>query len=91
MSSIAIIVTERKVQAMEKMGYCQYSLGKVDAAVTTWTAAATVAEQLELSNEEASVRRHLHAHYVNAGNDAGANAMAQRLSALQSAPVATPV
>lgn len=80
-----------KVQAMEKLGYCQYSLGQVEAAVTTWTAAATVAEQLELSNEESSVRRHLHAHYVNAGDDAGANAMVQRLSALQSPPLPGPI
>jgi tetratricopeptide (TPR) repeat protein len=72
-----------KVQAMEKLGYCQYSLGNVDAALSSWTAAATVAEQLELHAEEASVRRHLHAHYTRAGDETRARDTAERLSLLQ--------
>jgi tetratricopeptide (TPR) repeat protein len=72
-----------KVQAMEKLGYCQYSLGNVDAALRSWTAAATVAEQLELRTEEMSVRRYLHSHYASVGDDARAHDAAQRLSLLQ--------
>ena len=79
-----------KVQAMEKLGYCQYSLGNVEAALASWTAAATVAEQLELRTEEMSVRRYLHAHYANVGDDTRARDMAQRLSLLQAPSLPAP-
>jgi hypothetical protein len=79
-----------KVQVMEKLGYCQYSLGNVDAAVTSWTAAATVAEQLELPNEEMSARRYLQTHYANIGDEARARAMAERLSSLQAPTLRVP-
>jgi tetratricopeptide (TPR) repeat protein len=79
-------VPDTKLRAIHNLGLCQYYQGKIEEALNSWHAGATVAEELEMADLQRLFLERLLSHYAHVGDSDNRRLVERKLVGIPSDP-----